>query len=357
MPGPHRIFEIDGREVGTGKRPYFIADIGSNHDGDLDRALELIDLAAQAGVDAVKFQHFHAENIVSRRGFEAVGAIGHQAGWGDVYDTYRDAQVPLHWTERLAGRCEDDGVAFMTTPYDLELVDTLNPYVPAWKIGSGDITWYDMIRKVCSKGKPFFLATGASTQPEVAKAIDVAREGDAPFVLMHCNTNYTGEVDYPSLNLGVLDDWRCYGIPLGLSDHVPGARGMQVVCSAVALGACAIEKHFTDDPGRPGPDHHFAMDPLEWSVMIEDANRVWESLGTGQKKVEYNEEETRIIQRRALRWSIDLPAGRCVRETDLRATRPCPRDGLPPYEAQDIIGRYLRFPVQGDELVRLEVLR
>jgi N-acetylneuraminate synthase len=351
--------EINGREIGSKQPPYFIADIGANHDGSLRRAKELISMAAAVGTDAVKFQNFRAGSIVSRRGFEEIGLIGHQTEWGDVYDTYADYSMPLNWIEDLANRCDKEGVAFMTTPYDLELVDLIDDYVPAWKIGSGDITWHELIVKVRSKGKPYFLATGASTAREVRAAIQgpCGNSSVPPFAILQCNTNYTGETtNLRYLNLNVLDSWKAYCLPLGLSDHIPGTMGILSACAAIALGAVVIEKHFTDNPARKGPDHSFAMTPVEWTIMIEDAQSTWQTLGEHRKTVQPNEQETRIIQRRALRWATNVPAGAIVIRENLNPTRPCPPGALEPWQINEIVDKTLQSSVEADTLVRLEDL-
>lgn len=358
------MLEIAGRSIGPDHPPYFIADIGANHDGSIDRAIQLIALAAEAGADAVKFQNFRAETIVSRRGFDELGKIGHQAEWGqDVYDTYRDASMPFHWVPELAQVCKESEVAFMTTPYDLELVDMIDQYVPAWKIGSGDVTWHELIRHVTSKGKPVVLATGASTADEVDMAVGAYQDGiggawaewPGELILLQCNTNYTAD---PSniryLNLEVLRGWLDrYGYTpyVGLSDHTVGHTA---VVGAVALGACVIEKHFTDNSSRQGPDHKFAMMPEEWQEMVEAACDIWTARGDGNKWVEDNEKEARVVQRRALRYRIGIQAGLEVRESDLIAVRPCPEGGLEPWRKSEVVGRRLARNVEFDELVRRE---
>lgn len=352
--------DVAGRKIGPNHQPYFIADIGANHDGSIDRAKQLITLAAEAGADAVKFQNFRAETIVSRRGFAELGQVGHQASWQQgVYETYDAASLPASWTEVLAQRCAAEGVTFMTTPYDLALVDQIDPFVASWKIGSGDITWGALIRHVASKGKPVFLATGASTDDEVDRAVGYFFDGyphpheyGEHLVLMQCNTNYTGDpANLGYLNLAVLDAWRdSYFALLGFSDHTPG---WTAACAAVAKGACVIEKHFTDDRGRPGPDHAFAMLPDEWRYMVSAAGATWATLGDRMKKVEANEVEARIVQRRALRWHYDIAAGEVADTEDIVATRPCPEGALLPERLDEIVGMRLTRAVEGDTLVRL----
>lgn len=286
----------------------FIADIGSNHEGSLDRAVMLIHLAARAGADAVKFQHFRAEHIVSDEGFKALGEqLGHQAGWKEsVFETYQKYEVPWEWTPRLAEECKKANVEFLSTPYDLEAVDHLDPFVSAFKIGSGDIDYFELLVKVASKNKPVILGTGAASLEDVQRA--VYNLTDAPEIaLLQCNTNYTGSRNnFAHVNLCVLSTFY-NAFPevdsYGLSDHTPGHVA---VLGAVALGARIIEKHFTDDTNREGPDHAFAMDPGSWRKMVTDVRLLEAALGDGVKRVEDNEKETRIIQRRGLWGEVRL---------------------------------------------------
>ena len=185
--------EIAGRGVGGAHPTYFIADIAANHDGDLARSVDLIHLAAEAGADAAKFQHFRAEHIVSRLGFESGPRLSHQGAWKKtVFEVYRAASVPWEWTEHLSAACADAGIHFFSSPYDLAAVDMLEPYVPAYKIGSGDITWIEALEHIAAKGKPVLLATGASDIGEVERAVGAILSINRRLLLMQCNTQLHG---------------------------------------------------------------------------------------------------------------------------------------------------------------------
>jgi len=337
-------FEINGHMIGTGKPTYFIADIAANHDGDLGRAKDLIWLAKEAGADAAKFQHFRAETIVSGKGFAKLGSqVSHQAKWKkSVVEVYRNASVPWQWTEELVATCNAARIAFFTSPYDLDMVDLIDPYVPAYKVGSGDITWLESIRKMAGKGKPVLLAAGASDLVDIQRAMSVLiNEFQVPALLMQCNTNYTASLEnFRYVRLRVLETFRAMypDIPLGLSDHTPGHA---TVLGAVALGACAVEKHFTDDVKRDGPDHAFAMDPAAWSDMVERTRELEAALGDGNKQVEENERETVVVQRRSIRTARDLRKGDVLERSDLSVLRPAPVNSLPPYRLPDVLGRIL----------------
>lgn len=332
---------IGSRQVSLNDPSYFIADIAANHDGSLSRAIELIDLCAEAGANAAKFQNFFAETIVSELGFSKLNHLSsHQSSWkSSVYDTYDRASISLEWSCHLKEACDNAGIDYLTAPYDLSIIDYLDSYVCAWKVGSGDITWLEMIQRLASRGKPLLLATGASTFDEVQSAYSCAKKLTSDIVLMQCNTNYTGSLsNLKHVNLSVLKTY-CEYFPdalLGLSDHTPGHSS---VLGAISLGARVIEKHFTDDPSRSGPDHPFSMDPKSWSEMVVRSRELEAALGDGVKRVESNESETHILQRRALRAACDIPANTPLDGSFVTALRPCPPDALPPSQLSSILGK------------------
>ena len=288
----------------SAKHPtYFMADIAANHDGDIERAKKLICLCAEAGADAAKFQHFNARSIVSDYGFKSLGSQqSHQKKWKkSVFDVYQEASLNLDWTKQLKETCEKAGIAFLTSPYSFDLVDETEASVNAFKIGSGDITWLEIIDYISSKKKPVLLATGASSLLEVKLAMNIITKHTNDIVLMQCNTNYTASLEnFRHINLKVLNAFRNLypDIILGLSDHTPGHS---TVLGAVSLGARVIEKHFTDDVKRTGPDHKFSMDYQTWKDMVDRTRELEIALGSQIKKVEDNEKETVILQRRAIR--------------------------------------------------------
>ena len=180
-------------------KTYFIADIAANHDGSLTRAKKLIRLCAKAGADAAKFQHFKAETIISS-GFKKIGKITHQKKWKkSVFQVYKEASIKFEWTKHLEKECKKNKIDFLTAPYDLSYVDEVNKFIPAYKIGSGDITWREIIIKIAKKNKPVILATGASSINDVKKAVSQILRFNKKLVLMQCNTNYTNS--YDNLNL------------------------------------------------------------------------------------------------------------------------------------------------------------
>jgi len=350
---PMTSFRIGDRPVGPDQPTYFIADVAANHDGSLDRALELMTLAKEAGADCAKFQHFRAAHIVSDYGFRALGGQqSHQATWSkSVFEVYQDASLPWEWTEPLARHGEQIGIEFMSAPYDLEAVAHLNPYVRAFKVGSGDVNWLEELQAIAEIGKPVLLATGASSLDDVTRSMDLLLGAGVDVVLMQCNTNYTGDAENAHfVNLRVLQQYAELfpGVTLGLSDHTPGHV---TVLGAVALGARVVEKHFTDDTARSGPDHGFSMDPGTWRSMVDETRVLEAALGTGRKSVEDNERETVVLQRRCVRAARDLVKGTVITRADLEVLRPAPVDAIPAHEITGAVGRTLdRDLVAGEDL-------
>ncbi|RDW20773.1 N-acetylneuraminate synthase family protein [Oceanobacillus chungangensis] len=333
--------KIGSTKVSINDPAYFIADIASNHDGDLSRAKELIWLSKESGANAVKFQHFKADKIVSDKGFKQLdNQSSHQSSWGkSVYEVFKVSEFNRDWNKELINEAQKAKIDFFTTPYDYEAVDQINHFLPAYKIGSGDITWTDFIEFVSQKGKPTLLATGASDFPDVQRAVKTILRHNKQIVLMQCNTNYTGSLEnFKFINLNVLKTYATMypNMILGLSDHTPGHA---TVLGALALGARVIEKHFTDDNDRNGPDHPFSMNPHSWREMVERSRELEFSLGNGIKTVEKNEQETAIIQRRAIYLKRDMSAGDIINELDIEFLRPAPPNAYFPYEKEQIIGK------------------
>jgi sialic acid synthase SpsE len=340
-------FQIGERTVGSNAPTYFVADISANHDGDLARAKALIHLAAESGANAAKFQNFRAAKIVSAPGFAAMGKhVSHQSGWRkSVFEVYREASLPWEWTAELKAECDLAGIEYCSTPYDVEAVDMLDPFVRLYKIGSGDITWPEMVRAVASKGKPVLLATGASDMAEVQRAVGWIRETNSEICVMQCNTNYTGSAEnLRHTHINVLQSFRELfpDAVLGLSDH---GSGTAAVVGAVALGARVIERHFTDDCSRTGPDHAFSLTPSTWRGMVDQARELEAALGSAEKRVCENERETVLVQRRCARAARDLPAGAVLASADFEILRPATPPCVLPFEVDRLIGMKLAVPV------------
>jgi N-acetylneuraminate synthase len=348
-------FTIGRHRVGVAHPTYFIADIAANHDGSIERAKQLIRLAAEAGANAAKFQNFRAATIVSDYGFRALGSqLSHQANWPkSVFEVYEAASLPMEWTAALKQACDEGGIDYLTAPYDLALLDELSKFVCAWKVGSGDITWPDNIEAMARYRMPMLIATGAANLQDVRRAVAAARRHEDRIVLMQCNTNYTTSLD--NLRHVALNVLKTYArefpdVVLGLSDHTPGHV---TVLGAVALGARVIEKHFTDDRGREGPDHGFSMDPASWREMVNRTRELEAALGPEEKRVMDNEAQTVVLQRRAIRATRDIAKGVQISASDLIPLRPCPPDALPPYCMNELVGRTTVRDIAAGDCLRL----
>jgi len=351
-------FRIGSRWVGDDAPTYFIADISANHDGELNRALDLIRLAKASGADGAKFQHFRASKIVSQAGFESMGGqMSHQASWKKpVYEVYQAASLPWEWTESLKATCQEEGIDFFSAPYDAEAIEMLSPHVPVWKIGSGDITWPEILLKIASQGQPVILATGASSLEDVQRAVRQILPVNKQLALLQCNTNYTGSLEnFNHVHLNVLKTYRALfpEVVLGLSDHTPGHAA---VLGAVALGGRIMEKHFTDDNKREGPDHPFSMTPATWREMVDRTRELERALGVPEKQIVDNERETVMVQRRCLRAASDLPAGRRMMRSDIDVLRPAPAGALAPYDMERVIGKRLKVVLRVGEHLTWEKL-
>lgn len=270
---------IGERKVGDGCPVYVVAEAGSNHEGDLGRALDLIDIAAEAGADAAKFQLFRADRLYPP---------------GPEREAVRPYELPPAWLPDLAGRCADRGIDFLCTPFDEEAVDLLAPHVPAFKVASYDLTNEPLLRKVGSTGKPILLSTGASTDYECIK-IDMWLHASfkSPVILLQCTAAYPAPIE--TLNLRALEDLPKLWTLRGLSDH--SLDPILAPVMAVALGACVIEKHFKL-PDSTGPDAAFAVDPDGLAAMVRAIRNAEKALGSGVKEVLPVEEALRRTARR-----------------------------------------------------------
>ena len=332
--------KIGNRLIGPTHPTYFIADIAANHDGDLARAKLLIRLAKEAGAEAAKFQNFRAPKIVSDYGFTHMnGQVSHQAKWKkSVFEVYQGASIPFEWTPVLKEECDKVGIDYFSSPYDFEAIDYLEPFMLAYKIGSGEIDWVEALEYMAHKGKPVILATGASTIGEVQQAVHAILAINKQLVLMQCNTNYTASPDnYDHLHINVLKTYATMfpDVILGLSDHT---HALAPVIAAVTLGARVIERHFTDSNDREGPDHKFAMNPDNWAKMVEETRLLERSLGSPDKFISDNEKDTAIVQRRCLRAARDIKAGEVFTREMIDVLRPATPGAIKPDQIENVIG-------------------
>lgn len=346
---------IEKRSISLENEPYFIADVGANHDGSLDRAFKLIELAKESNADAVKFQNFIADKIVSDYGFKNLNSNStHQSNWKkSVFDTYVDASISWEWTARISEKCKEVGITYFTSPYDFDSVDHVEQYLDAYKIGSGDITWLEIIEYIAKKNKTTLLATGASSIEDVDRAVKHFLKFNDKLCLMQCNTNYTVDHDkgrYSNLNVLKTYSEKYPGMVLGLSDH---SLNPATTIASISLGARVFEKHFTDDNSRDGPDHKFAVSPEKWSEMVYLSKEAFYSLGDSIKVIEENEVESRIVQQRCIRASKKIKKGEKITKDMIECLRPCPDEALRPFEIDRVIDSISTKDIEYGEAIEI----
>lgn len=306
------------KKIGKNYPCYMIAEIGSNFDGDINKAKKMIRLAKESGADCAKFQSFITEKLLSKTGFEKKSAF--QSKWKKpVWQVYKDAEFPREWHKELAKYAKKLKIDFMSTPYDYEAVDLLDEIgVPAYKIGSGDITFLEFLKYIAKKGKPIMLPTGASTLDEIRDAVTAIKSENRKIILLQSVTQYPAPIEQANI-LAMVTLRNKFGFNVGYSDHSPN---IAVPVASVAHGACVIEKHFTDDRNNAGPDHPHSLNPQEFSYMVKLIRDVEKALGDGIKKIEKSEKDTRVIQRRSVFTIKDIQKGEKFSKENIKCLRP-----------------------------------
>jgi pseudaminic acid synthase len=332
---------INGRAIGTEYPPFIIAELSANHNGDLSRALETIDAAVRAGADAIKLQTYTAETMTidcDRPEFLIKGGL-----WNGykLYDLYKWAETPFEWHKAMFEHARKRGITIFSTPFDetaVDLLESLN--TPAYKVASFEVTDLPLIRYIAGTGKPMIISTGMANEFEIEDAVTTAREaGCRDIVLLHCVSSYPVPMNQANLRQMAELTKRFCTIP-GLSDHTLGTTAS---VTAVALGACVIEKHFTLSRAAKGPDSAFSIEPAELLRLCQDTRDVWSALG----KVGFERqqaEEASTVFRRSIYFVRDVAAGSAVTANDIRRIRP--GLGLPPKHFDALIGKRLKIDVQ-----------
>src|SRR5690606_33903649 len=291
-------FRIGTRRIGPGQPVFIIAEAGVNHNGRLDLAHRLVDAAADAGADAVKFQTFRAERIASASAPRAKYQVASDSGDQSQVEMLKALELEPGDFRELAEHARERGLVFLSTPFDSESVDLLATLpVPAYKIGSGDLTNMPLLQRVAALGLPVILSTGMATLGEVEEALTWLRQaGDPPVALLHCTSAYPAP--YDALNLRAMETLRqAFGCPVGYSDH---SLGIEVPVAAVAIGACILEKHLTLDRSLPGPDHAASLEPAEFSLMVQAIRHIEVALGSPVKAPQPVEEDVRLAARKSI---------------------------------------------------------
>lgn len=332
------------------KHVLIISEAGVNHNGSMELARRLIDAAADAGVDYVKFQTFKAENLVTK---DAKQAEYQQRNAQDdsQYAMLKKLELSQEQHYELIDYCKQRGVRFLSTAFDFESVDFLHSLnLGVWKIPSGEITNYPYLKKIAQFGEPVILSTGMSTNEDIDAAIKALCNNGLKheqITLLHCNTEYPTPMQ--DVNLRAMDAMReRFGVAVGYSDHTPG---IEVPIAAVALGAEVIEKHFTLDKTLPGPDHKASLEPQELKAMVSAIRNIEQALGDGEKHVSESERKNMPIARKSIVAARDIKQGELLTEDNLTTKRP--GSGISPMRWEEVIGTQAIRDFKTDELIEL----
>jgi N-acetylneuraminate synthase len=343
---------IGSREVGPGLPCLVIAEAGVNHNGSLEMALRLVDAAAEAGADVVKFQTFKAEEVISPVAPKADYQVETTGGAESQLEMVKKLELPDDAFRQIQRRSVEKGILFLSTPFDRGSADLLDDMgLPAFKISSGELTNLPFLAYMARKGKPLILSTGMSNLEEVAASVEALRlAGNTDLVLLHCVSNYPAAAS--SVNLRAMKTLEeRFDVPVGYSDHT---QGIAVSLAAVALGACVIEKHFTLDRNLPGPDHRASLEPNELAEMVRGIRMVQSAIGDGIKRPASEEMSTAAVARRSLVAAADLRAGTVLTSDHIAILRP--GTGLQPAMYSQVVGRRLVQDLSAGALFTMEML-
>jgi N,N'-diacetyllegionaminate synthase len=343
---------IGDRKVGKGEPCFVIGEAGVNHNGDLELAHRLVDIAVDAGCDAVKFQTFKSEKVCSPFASKAAYQVESTGPEESQLEMARNLELPLEAFRRLHQYCRERDIVFLSTTFDYESAAFLAGLpVPALKVPSGELTNLPFLEGLAHKGLPLIVSTGMATAEEVAIALDLIRaSGNPPLVLLHCVSNYPAAASSMNLRaMGTLEN--TFGVAVGLSDHTVG---IEISLAAVALGACVIEKHFTLGRNLPGPDHRASLEPNELAALVKGIRNVEASLGDGIKRPVPEELDTAAVARRSLVAACFIPAGVGLTLEMIDILRP--GTGLPPAMRSQLLGRRARGNIEAGTILSLDML-
>lgn len=328
---------------------FIIAEAGVNHNGDLEIAKKLVDAAATAGVDAVKFQTFKAENIVCKNAQKAEYQKAATGGEQSQFQMLKKLELTEEMHEKLIAYCKEKGILFLSTPFDLDSIDYLvQMEIEIMKIPSGEITNFPYLRKIAKTGKKVIMSTGMSDIEEVKDAIAVlSKYGSNDISVLHCNTEYP--TPFADVNLkAMLTLQKEFNVKIGYSDHT---LGIEIPVAAVAMGASIIEKHFTLDKAMEGPDHKASLEPDELAAMVNAIRNVEAALGTGDKKPSSSEQKNIAIARKSIVAKRKIQKGEILSDENLTAKRP--GSGISPMKWNDVVGTKAVRDFAEDELIEM----
>lgn len=346
-----KTIKISNKLVGENQPTFIIAEAGVNHNGKLEQAKRLVDVAVEAGSDAVKFQTFKSEGVVTA-GLNSADYAKKNIG-KDVGQLEMIKSLELNYKDfvSLKNYCDKKEIIFLSTPHSFDAIDFLEDLVPAYKFGSGDITNIPALRHAAKKGKPIILGTGMSTLDEVGYAINAIKsEGNEQIIALHCTTNYPCPLEDVNLSamITIQRELDCF---VGYSDHT---LGLSVPIIATAMGAAVIEKHFTIDKSLPGPDHKASLEPDELKSMIKEIRKTEKVLGSFDKKPTKSEKKIMNLVRKSIVTKKDIEKGSIVSEDMIVIKRP--GTGLNPSDLDKIIGKKARRYIAKDEILQLNMV-
>jgi N,N'-diacetyllegionaminate synthase len=336
----------------TRQSTLIIAEAGVNHNGDMATARRLVDAAAEAGADLVKFQTFSAKTLVSAKAVKAEYQNRNEAGNSETQQSMlQRLELPKEAHFDLLTHCADRGIGFFSTAFDFDSLDFLNQLgLPRFKVPSGEITNLPYLRRVARFGKELILSTGMATLGEIEAALEVIERSGCPrnqITLLHCTTEYPAP--YGEVNLKAIATLReAFGVAVGYSDHT---EGIEISLAAVALGATIIEKHFTLDRSMPGPDHAASLQPDELRALVAGVRRIELALGSSRKQRTLSEEKNRVVVRKSIVASRNIKSGEVFSEKNLTVKRP--GSGLSPMRWDEVIGRLAVRDFAADEEIQL----
>ncbi len=329
---------------------FIIAEAGVNHNGSLDLAYQLIDVAKDTGADAVKFQTFKAENMASKFADKAKYQKKTTGSDKSQLEMIKELEISFADFVKLKKYCDKKGIMFLSTPFDHQSIDFLYNLVDIYKIPSGEIINFPYLKHIAAKNKSIIMSTGMANLGEIEEAINTIREinSETKISLLHCTTNYP--TPYEEVNLKAMQTLAAaFQLPVGYSDHT---LGIEVPVAAVAMGAKIIEKHFTLDKNLPGPDHKASLEPDELKEMVKAIRNIEKALGDGIKKPNISEIEIMKVARRSLIATRDIRAGEVIKESDIAIKRP--GTGILPKFKEVVIGMKLANDIRQDEPFRWE---
>ena len=346
------MIKVGDKFIGDGYPCFIIAEAGVNHNGDVSLAKEMVDKAVEAGVDAIKFQTFKSEKLVTKYASMAKYQKENIGEEDSQFNMLKKLELSFEEFIELKDYCNDKNIIFMSTPFDIESAEFLNSMgMEAFKISSGDLTNIPMLEYIANFNKPIILSSGMSVIGEIEDAlISLRNRGVENVAVLHCTSNYPAPLD--SVNLKAMNTIKnTFNILGGYSDHT---KGITIPIAAAALGANIIEKHFTMDKSMEGPDHKASLNPQELKIMVEEIRKVEISLGSGIKMFSESEIDTMKVARKSIVTARDIKCGEVIELDDLDYKRP--GNGLPPKYYKEIIGKRAKRDIKIDEQLTLDLM-